>query len=336
MLTKPFRSLAAGLLALAALTSSWSSAAAAADSVFHWVDDPQAGTADLMFGEEPVLRYMYAFEPTDSGPSADTTKVYHHVFGPGTRRLITKGPGGKYPHHRGLYVGWNKTQFEGQQLDFWHCNHKEHIRHVRFLEMTGDAHQGSMTAEIHWNDPDGKPVIIEERTVKATRVPTESAPGFAWQIDWTTKLASQRGEIVLDGDRQHAGFQFRADQPVAESDGARYIRPTGFPEQAEAFEVDDKGDPPRHINLMWLGMTFELDGQKYFVGYFEDFWGPKPSLYSERPYGRFGAFYKTTLTPEKPLTMRYRILVRTGDAPDRQSIDKSYNEFLTHLQAGDV
>ena len=35
----------------------------------------------------------------------------------GAYRPITKGPGGRYTHHRGIYFGFNKTAYG----DFWHC-----------------------------------------------------------------------------------------------------------------------------------------------------------------------------------------------------------------------
>ncbi|MEX2286283.1 MAG: DUF6807 family protein [Planctomycetaceae bacterium] len=294
---------------------------------FHWVNQPQEGTADLLYGDQPVLRYMYGFDSSTDKARDETVKVYHHVFGPGTKTLITKGPGGLYPHHRGLFVGWNKTSFEGGPLDFWHCKKGEHQRHHKLLMQSGDASQGLMSSEIHWNDADGKPVIIETRTVTAH----SGSVGNGWQIDWQTSLASQRGRITLDGDRQHAGFQFRAAQSVAESNSARYVRPSGFPEQPEAYEVTDKDNPPLHIDLGWLAMTYTVDGRQYTVEYFEDPSLPKPARYSERPYGRFGAFFKTTLEPDKPLEMRYRLFVTSGPTPSREAIQKRYDEFVAEL-----
>ena len=294
---------------------------------FHWVNQPQAGTADLLYGDQPVLRYMYGFDGSTPQARDDTSKVYHHVFGPGTKTLITKGTGGLYPHHRGLFVGWRETSFAGGRLDFWHCIKGEHQRHHKLLAQTGDASQGSMTSEIHWNDANGKPVIIETRTVTAR----SGSVGNSWQIDWQTSLASERGRVTLDGDRQHAGFQFRAAQSVAESNGARYVRPSGFPEQSEAFEGTDKDIPPLHVDLGWLAMTYSVDGRQYTVEYFEDPSLPKPSRYSERPYGRFGAFFKTTLEPDKPFELRYRLHVTSGPPPSREVIQKRYDEFVAEL-----
>lgn len=304
---------------------------------FRWVLDGERQTADLLLGDEPVLQYFFPTFDASTPESAEvTTKAYHHVFGPGTGKRITKGAGGLYPHHRGLFVGWNKTHYDGKSSDFWHCKPGSgvHQQHKAFVDMKVDEQGGTMTAQIDWIDANKTPVITETRTVQASTFPTDSGEHpCGWQIDWSTVLASHRGDIVLDGDRQHAGFQFRAAQAVAESEGARYIRPQGFPEQPEAYQVNDRTDPDKHVDLGWLAMTYELDGSRYTIEYFEDPGLPKPSKYSERPYGRFGAFFKTTLTADKPLTMRYRVLVTTGPAPSREQIQARYDAFVAELKA---
>jgi Methane oxygenase PmoA len=309
------------------------SAAARADEPargFHWVDRPEQGTADLLDDGKPVLRYMYAFDRSTPKRAEETFKVYHHVFGPGTEDLITNGPSGLYPHHRGLFVGWRRTQYEGGEIDSWHCIKGAHQRHIRFVEKGGNAHSGFMTSEIAWNDGKGKPVIDELRTVRVTNVGRAGGPP-AWQIDWSTRLESRRGKIELNGDRQHAGFQFRAAQSVAQTNSATYLRPKGFPQQPKAFEVDDRKDPDKYVNLGWLAMSYEINGKPYTVTYFEDPALPKPSKFSERPYGRFGAYFKTTLTPERPLTMRYRLIVSTDSSPNRDAIQAEYDRFVAEM-----
>ena len=70
-------------------------------------------------------------------------------------------------------------------------------------------------------------------------------PGLTgWKIDWSSSLESKVGTITLAGDRQHAGFQFRADQPVADANGATFIRPADFPQDSKAIQVGDKGNRP--------------------------------------------------------------------------------------------
>jgi len=298
---------------------------------FSWKTDEAAGTADLNYDGKPVLRYQFGFDTSTPERAVETFKVFHHVFGPdGTQ--ITKGDGGHFPHHRGLYVGWNKTSWDGGAGDFWHCTNGAHQRHVEFVKQEADADHGMMTSLIHWNAADGKPAIVETRTVTAKPFPIEVAPGYGWQIDWTSRLESQRGEITLDGDRQHAGFQFRAANVVAEKNNATYLRPDTFPEQPAAFEVNDATDPDKHINLGWLAMQYPVEETLYTVGYLEDPSLPKPSRYSERPYGRFGAFFKTTLKPDEPLTLRYRVIVTTEDKPTRAVWQKRHDAFVQDLK----
>lgn len=295
---------------------------------FHWKNNEADGTADLFLGGKPVIRYMYAYDTSTEARAHETYKVFHHVYGPGTETIITKGAGGKYTHHRGMFIGWNKTGFQGKSLDFWHCKGGAHLRHVKFEDMSGDKNHGSMTAEIHWNDADGKPVIVEHRTVTVR----EEQNTDGWQIDWSTKLESKRGDITLNGDRQHAGFQFRASQAVAEKNNGRYLRPANFPQKEEAIQVGDKGNPPAHIDLTWFGLTYELDGRRFTAEYFDNPNLPKPALFSERPYGRFGTFFKTTLTEDKPLELKYRVVVSTGDKPTVDAIQKRYDAFVKSLK----
>ncbi|MFP6762038.1 MAG: DUF6807 family protein [Planctomycetaceae bacterium] len=292
-----------------------------AATVFRWQTDEKAGTTDLWLGEQPVVRYMHAYDSSTPERLHETYKVYHHVFGPGSKTVITKGAGGKYTHHRGLFIGWNMTGFEGRSLDFWHCRNGAHLRHEKFIEKSADAEHGTMTAEIHWNDAAGTPVIVEHRTVT---VRTEKTTG-GWQIDWSTKLVSRRGEITLNGDRQHAGFQFRAAQSVAAGNSGRYQRPAEMDQRPEAIQVGDRGNPPPHINLGWFALNYELDGTRYTIEYFDNPALPRPALFSERPYGRFGTFFKTKLNEDQPLEMKYRVIVRAGTS--------SVDEIQTRCEA---
>lgn len=311
---------------------------AGAAEKFEWKIDETSGMADLMLGDRPVVRYMFAYDLSTPARRNETYKVFHHVFGPGTKTLITKGAGGDYPHHRGIYLGFSRTRYGGGYSDFWHCveeTKKEgaSLKHIGFVESRGDEEQGTMTADIHWINAQREPVVVEKRTLTARKLAVEASPGYGWQIDVVCKLESRKGTIVLDGDRQHAGLQFRAAQVVAKENSARYIRPARFPEQDKAFEVEDSKQPNGHINLGWLAMSYPVDGQTYTVQYCEDPSLPKPSRYSERPYGRFGAFFKTELTPEKPFEMRYRFVITAGQIPSREVLQQRYDTFVKSLKA---
>lgn len=286
-----------------------------AEGKFQWKNDEEKGTADLTLGGKPVLRYMYAFDNSTPERFHETYKVYHHVFGPQSGEQITKGAGGQYTHHRGLYVGWRAVKVGKKSLDFWHCKNGVSLRHVKFNEMAGDATRGSMEAVIAWADEDGKTIVEETRRIVVAR-----GDANQWVIEWTTSLVSKAGDIVLDGDHAHAGFQFRAANNVAETNKATYLRPDGFPQSPGAT------NPDNHNNLGWLAMTYPLGENRYTVEYFEDPSMPRPARFSERPYGRFGSFFKSPLG-EKPLKMRYRLVVTEGETPTREVIQKRYESF---------
>lgn len=318
------------LVCLCFLSISYQNEIFAADS-FVWTDNEEKQEIDLKYGDATVLRYMYAYDTSSDKRAHETYKVFHHAFSPsGSDLQITKGPHGKYTHHRGLYVGWSKTRVGDQTYDFWHCKAGAHLRHAKVLMQTASSRQATMTTEIHWNDAEGKPVIREERTVMVQ--PIQLSNGLTWQIDWSTRLFSERGDIVLEGDRQHAGFQYRAAQQVAEESSAKYVRPEGFPQQADAYQVDDSGNPPRHIDLNWFAMSYPVGGEQISVEYFEAPGQPKPALYSERPYGRFGTYYKTELSTDKPLSMKYRLVISEGMTPTRDEIQQRYDAYLHSLK----
>lgn len=312
--------------------------AAASDSpdsaaAFRWEVSAEHGLAHLYYGDRQVVAYQFGYDPSPDGRDA-TYKVYHHVFSPAADTLLTKGAGGQFPHHRGLFVGWNRTSDKSGHLwDFWHCPGQTHQRHERFLDQTATAAQGNMTAEIAWKADEDTTIISERRQLTATPI-RDQRDALAWQLDWTSELRSQQGELRLEGDRQHAGFQMRAAQAVAEAQSARYIRPAAFPQDAVAVQVDDATMPGEHVDLGWFAMTFELDGLEHTMAYFEDPSLPKPSRYSERPYGRCGAFFTATLPADQPLRLRYRVLVTSGpEAANRDWLQSRYDEFCLKLAA---
>jgi hypothetical protein len=105
----------------------------------------------------------------------NTCKVYHHVFAP-DGRLLTKGLGGVYEHHRGLFIGWNKVRCGGKTFDFWHCSKGETQRFVAFEQpgLMGLADDWQV-ARIDWVAPDGKTLLHERRAMRRACARTAAA-----------------------------------------------------------------------------------------------------------------------------------------------------------------
>jgi len=120
----------------------------------------------------------------------------------------------------------------------------------------------------------------------------------------------------VDGDPQHAGFQFRASNEVAEKTAKQtyYIRPgSGQAEPGKTINWDKKNDTEATRDLPWKGMSFVVNGKRYTVAYLDDKGNPKPARYSERDYGRFGSYFAKDIAKDKPLTVNYRLVLRKGE-----------------------
>ena len=116
----PYRLSLVALGGASLLFTSLASVAAAAE--YKWVDEP-GKYIELRKGDKPVVRYMYEAIDTSSPEARERTyKPYLHVFSPDGETLLTKGPGGLYPHHRGIYYGFNRITYgDGLKADTWHC-----------------------------------------------------------------------------------------------------------------------------------------------------------------------------------------------------------------------
>jgi hypothetical protein len=107
---------------------------------FSW-KDRQGQYLDLLFDGHKVTRYMYTHDTSSEQRAFETYKPFHHVYD-ASGNLLTKGPDGEhpylrdkilYPHHRGIFIGWNRLTFEGKRYDLWHMP-QAHMVHQKFLE----------------------------------------------------------------------------------------------------------------------------------------------------------------------------------------------------------
>jgi len=300
---------------------------------YTWHDSP-GKYLDLKRGERPVLRYMYAaFDDTSPQTREVTFKVYHHLFDPTGSRLVTNGPSGRFPHHRGLFFGFNKVSYGDKKCDIWHGSANKfntvgaYQAHVKSLVQRGGPDYGTHTALIAWHGPDRGIFAEEERTVTARQ------SGNGLLVDWSSKLTSNVDvPVKLDGDPQHAGFHFRADNEVNEKSikETYYLRPDGQGKRGETrnWEPKTKKGP---VNLPWDAMSFVLGDKRYTVVYLDHPSNPKESRHSERDYGRMGSYFEYTLTKAKPLLVRYQIWLQEGEMTVPQAGELS-RKFTTRAE----
>lgn len=254
-------------------------------------------------------------------------KVYTHIYDFDGAFPITKGAGGKYSHHRGLFIGWKTTRLKDDTVDTWHMrtgrkkDGRDVFVHQQLAEWTaleGTADRASQTARILWAAEDMDPFIEEERTI--TTYPGQKGMRI---IDFTSELKTLAGPIKLQGDPHHAGMQIRMSNEVVDNEkDTVYILPDG----ATRIENDNvKG-------AWWACGNMVIGGKQYSVMHLTppDLVTGQP-IYSARPYGRFGAFFEPDLTPEAPLAVKFRIIV--SESPlDRETCEELYSQYSEEIK----
>jgi hypothetical protein len=275
----------------------------------------EAGKRMVVNGADgkPVLTYEYAHEIGEDGKvTFDTAKVFYHVVAPDGKTTLTKGPGGKFPHHRGIFIGWNKIKHDGKNHDLWHVKNttQKHVSLVPYDPVQG---QTSIVSRIDWIGTQGNAVLEETRSAT---VHHDTGGAYA-VIDFQSTLTAAHGAVELNGDPEHAGIQFRPSQQVAENKSAKYV-----------FPVDDP-KKNKHAGLDWVAQTFEVDGQKWTVQHLSHPSNPDDEARwsAYRDYGRFGEFPVIKIADGEKVTLRYRFIVTKGEAPSREKLAEAYAKY---------
>jgi hypothetical protein len=277
---------------------------------FSWKDT--AGQyADLLYDDRPVIRYMY--EPLDPARRDQTYKMYHHVYDFAGENFLTKGPGSKFPHHRGIFFGFSKCEFDGGKADTWHCSGDAHLSHDGLLASEAGPVLGRHTVAVGWHGTGKKVFANEKRELAVYNV----AGGHL--IQFASRVASAGGKVKLGGDPQHAGFQYRAAAEVGEKTAKEtyYLRPDGQDKPGQTRNWGKHGDT--HANLPWNAMSFVTGGKRYTCVYIDHPQNPKEARYSERDYGRFGSYFEYHIEPGKELVIKYRLWVQEGEMTVEQA-----------------
>ncbi|WP_309708123.1 DUF6807 family protein, partial [Armatimonas sp.] len=74
-----------------------------------------------------IGRFMMGYDMSDPKKREETYKPYLHILDPDTGKPITKGAGGEFTHHRGIFIGWNKLTVNGKTYDRWHMTGGEQV-----------------------------------------------------------------------------------------------------------------------------------------------------------------------------------------------------------------
>lgn len=274
------------------------------------INDTEGSRTDVVRDGKTLVRYMYARDESSDSTKHNTYKVYYHVFDPSGKEPITKGPGGKYTHHRGMFIGFSKLTSHGKTSDLWHMKNALQ-RHIKFVKSEVTSEGAVLSSVIQWT-------VAGASIVEETRTLTVHDDGESHLlVDFVSELKAVGSDATFGGDPEHAGMQYRPHNGVADNKSAKYL----FPEE--------KTNVQKEVDLPWAALTYQLGDATYSVQHMNHPDNPKGTRYSAyRDYGRFGAFPTFEVSENETRTLRYRIRVTLGEVPSRGVLNAEFKKFV--------
>jgi hypothetical protein len=229
----------------------------------------------------------------------------------------------QFPHHRGIYIGWNKIISDLGSFDLWHMNNGGRMTLAKLERLDAGKDSATIVATIEWHggkaDAAGSALLLTE-----TRTLTVSRPAAqTTQVDAQFVLKPAR-DLTLGGDLQHAGIHFRASASVhASAKDTTYVWEP---------DLDGKGGKVVSKELKWVRHTFPIGARWYHATELNAPANPVEEL-SWRDYGRFGFFFKKALKKDEALAVNYRFLTELAAGVSAKPTDEQRAAFRKAAQA---
>jgi len=269
------------------------------------ISEKKGESVTVDYNGRGIIQLVTKNDKSSAEKAHETYKVYLHVMDPldgAGKKVITKGAGDKFTHHRGIYIGWSKAKIAGKAYDTWHMKDGVRQEFVKIISQKATAATASFTAAINWVDGD-EVLLTEERFFEVRKLDEDGA----FILDTVSKITATKADTELNGDPEHAGLQFRAAEEVVANKSAKYLFPSG--------KMNDKEVKKTH-DMPWAAMTFNTGGNDYHVQHMSHPSLPKPVRYSAyRDYGRFGSFFVKNLKKGESATFKVRFYISPGRFP---------------------
>jgi hypothetical protein len=290
-----------------------------------------SGTVTLqVFGKTALV---YRTEKTDFPPDRpDLTPIYHRggyihpVFSPSGKQITDDYPR-NHKHHHGIWFAWTHTEFEGRTPDFWNMGDGKGF--VKFASLdkswSGPVFAGFVSEhrQMDTTEDKAKPktALLETWNLKLYAMGNEAKPQFVFDMEITDKCA--HGSVNLPQYR-YGGIGVRGNWAWNGKDKLEFLNSEGVTDRS-------KGDQAQTIGR-WAWMGGMLEGAVTgiaLLGHPDNVRAPQPQrIHPTEPFLNFAPQQAgdVEITPDKPLTLRYRFVVADG-APDRAEIDRLWNDY---------
>lgn len=283
--------------------------------------DPPGRKVDVLLDGKLVARFVYG---------EGQLKPYLNVYSEEGDCLTQWDPKQDLPHHRGIYIGWNKITSdlgglakaakgepkpaEGTidpkgSFDLWHMNNGGKMEVLKIEKAEGGADSGTIVATILWHagnkDASGSDLLLTEtRTMKISR-----PEGKKTQADLKFELKAMR-DLTLGGDLQHAGMHFRGSAKILKTKIQNEKAKNAIGADYETAYVWEPEPSVKGADLKWARLMFHIGSNWYSATHMNAPSNPVEEL-SMRGYGRFGFFFKKDLKKDEVLPLTYRIVTES-------------------------
>ena len=267
--------------------------------------------------------------------SGEVEKPYLHPLRSASGKIVTRqypmelieGEERDHPHHRGLWF----THGEVNGLDFW-ANEpsqkgaggkKGRVVLKKMNGLKSGKESGAINATFDWLDADGKPLLVETRSMTFYSHPTDRI------LDIDIKMTAV--EKSTFGDTKEGTFAIRIATSMNEKHGGLMISSDG---KRTEKEIWGSRSP-------WVDYVGDVQGEKLGIAIMDHPSSTRyPTYWHARAYGLFAANVfglhdflrdKTkdgslTLEPGQSARFRYRVIIHPGDT-ESAKIAEQYKKF---------
>jgi hypothetical protein len=232
-----------------------------------------------------------------------------------------------HPHHRGMFFSHGDVN----GYNFWatepDTDRSKAGRMVlkKIVEVKGGEKSGTIRVVFDGDDPQGKPIMTETRTI------TFHSDSRLRIIDYEARIDAI--EKLVFADTKEGTFGIRLATSMTEDKGGRMTNAEGKETEKNVW---GKRSP-------WVDYDGKVDGQSVGVAIFDNLANPRhPTYWHARAYGLFAANPfgirdftgdKTqngsmTVEPGKTIRFRYRVVIHPGDVRSA-NIAELYKQYTS-------
>jgi hypothetical protein len=238
----------------------------------------------------------------------------HPLYGLNGEMLTNDWPDGAHPHHRGIFWAWPEVEYGVKRGDIYALQ-RVFARPVGNIKCTGGAEFAEIEAENRWIWEEKKAIVREWATIRAYR-----ASEGRRIIDLTIRMLALTDSITIATrfTNSYGGLNVRMATPQKQdisyySDTAAVSPLRSWADFNGIFEgsqstsgmtilqhKENPGYPGKWVeypSLSWVQPTFPTPNTRY------------------------------PLSKNKPLILRYRLVIHQGGKPDESVLTRQWNEF---------